>query len=158
MIHDNKEHLGEDKSSRDCIVEFIQDHTLGLEDRNNTRIHCRNALGKAFLRRRGTKSGKGPAEGMAGAPPMARERRRRLLGRPRVGGKGTAQVGSPAPPFYTQPPSWPNILAKVCPDYPPPWIFRPWGRIFRPRMPESSSTQIFIKQKFFLTKNLNLCA
>jgi hypothetical protein len=36
---------------------FIQDHTLGLGDMNNTRIHCRNALVKAFPRWRRTKSG-----------------------------------------------------------------------------------------------------
>jgi hypothetical protein len=121
MIHDNKEHLGEDKSPRNCIVEFIQDHTLGLGDMNNTRIHCRNALGKAFPRRRRTKSGEGwPREWLELHQRQGRGGGgcRENLGR--GGGEGTARVGSPTPPFYTQPPSRPNILAKVCPKYPPP--------------------------------------
>jgi hypothetical protein len=145
MIHDNKQHLGEGKSPRNCIVEFIQDHTLGLGDMNNTRIHCRNALGKAFPTRRRTKSGEGRPRGW---PELHRWLGRggggcwEDLGR---GGKGTAWVGSPTLPFYTQPPSQPDILAKVGPDYLAPPDIPPRGRIFWPGMPESSSTQIFIK-------------
>jgi hypothetical protein len=55
-IHDNKEQHGEGQTPRNFIGKFIQDHTLGLGDMNNTHIHCKNALVKAFPRWRRTNS------------------------------------------------------------------------------------------------------
>jgi hypothetical protein len=55
-IHDSKEQHGEGQTPRNFIGKFIQDHTLGFRDMNNTRIHCKNALVKAFSRWRRTKS------------------------------------------------------------------------------------------------------
>jgi hypothetical protein len=56
-IHDSKEQHGEGQKPRKCMGNFIQDHTLGLGDISNTRIHCRNALVRALSRWRRTKFG-----------------------------------------------------------------------------------------------------
>jgi hypothetical protein len=123
-----------------------------------THIHCKNGLGKRLLEEEGTKIRQGPALGTAGAPPAVRKRRRQWQEREPGGrGKGTAQAGSPTPPFYTQSPRRPDNPTKLSPDFPPPDI-PPKGvdiLAWNTREPDITTLD---KTEILFDEKLNLCA
>jgi hypothetical protein len=148
VIHDNRELLRGIQSPRNFKIKFILHHTLGLGNMSFTCIHCKNGLEERLPEEEGIKLRRGPALGMAGAPPVARGRRERKW--IWEGERGTTRPGSPTPPFYM-----PALLGLDIP--PGGWIFLP-PRIFHPGADipawntQKPKLDILIKQNSFLTK------
>jgi hypothetical protein len=147
MIQDSQEQQVEGQTPRKCMGKFIQDPRVRGDEQYPHPLL--NLLGESPPKEEESQLRRGPAKELAGTPTAAGEMRRRRLGTLGAGGKNCPK-GSPTPPLYTQPSSRPDIPAKVSPEYPPPpRIFRPWGRIFRPGAPESKTPQIFKNRSSF---------